>query len=497
MRRACGGNRCEGGRKGKGMRQSEALEILESGASAFVTGAPGAGKTYVLNAFVEHMRGQGVNVAVTASTGIASTHINGQTIHSWSGIGVADTLSDTLLKTIRSRRRNKLRSADVLVIDEVSMMHAWLFDMVDRVCRFVRRRPEPFGGLQVVLSGDFFQLPPVDVSQRRAKEITPDPEYVAMRERYARVGKDPESFVTQSLVWEELDPVICYVSEQHRQDDGRLLTVLTDIREGEVTQEDRMALSDRIGTLPEDGEVAVHLFPVNRQADALNDVRLSRIERPEHGFVAQSTGPDFLVQRLKRNMLAPEHLVLKEGAAVMALRNDADRQYVNGSLGTVRGFAAEGKGGWPIVEFENGHVVTMKRADWQMMDGETVLASVSQVPLRCAWAITIHKSQGMTLDRAVMDLRRTFVPGMGYVALSRVEEMDGLYLGGINERALVVSSEAVVLDAHLRERSASAAALLASDGITAFRNAGGGGPAGGADGGSFAGFDEFMQEELF
>ena len=109
-----------------------------------------------------------------------------------------------------------------------------------------------------------------------------------------------------------------------------------------------------------------------------------------------------------------ECLVLKTGAAVMALRNDADHQYVNGSLGTVRGFANESKGGWPIVEFENGNIVTMKPNSWQMQDGDAVLATVKQVPLRCAWAITIHKSQGMTLDRAVMDLRRTFAPGMGY-----------------------------------------------------------------------------------
>ena len=126
----------------------------------------------------------------------------------------------------------------------------------------------------------------------------------------------------------------------------------------------------------------------------------------------------------------------------MALRNDTDRQYVNGSLGTVRGFAQENKGGWPIVEFENGNIVTMKQATWEMMDGDTVLASVFQVPLRCAWGITIHKSQGMTLDRAVMDLKRTFAPGMGYVALSRVESLGGLYLAGVNERMFLVSPDA-------------------------------------------------------
>lgn len=152
----------------------------------------------------------------------------------------------------------------------------------------------------------------------------------------------------------------------------------------------------------------------------------------------------------------------------MALRNDQDKQYVNGSVGRVLRFAPESKGGWPIVEFENGNIVTLKPAAWEMTDGETVLASVNQVPLRCAWGITIHKSQGMTLDSAVMDLRRTFAPGMGYVALSRVENLSGLYLEGINDRAFSVCADAVILDSSLREASKRASEILASDGVRAF-----------------------------
>lgn len=468
------------------MLQSDALMILDAGANVFLTGAPGAGKTYVLNEFIQHARARGASVAVTASTGIASTHINGQTIHSWSGIGVATALTEQLLKLIRSRRRRKIQSVDILVIDEVSMMHAWLFDMVDQVCRVMRRDPRPFGGMQVVLSGDFFQLPPVSVSNRNNDVIVPGPEYVAARERYAKAGRNPEGFVTESLVWPELNPVVCYLTEQHRQDAGELLTVLTDIRQGSVNDDDRTVLASRLGLVPPDDEVAVHLFPVNRQADGLNDLRLAQIQDDEHDFYAESTGPVNLVDRLKKNMLAPEHLVLKAGAAVMALRNDADRQYVNGSIGTVRGFAPESKGGWPIVEFENGNIVTMKQASWEMMDGETVLASVKQIPLRCAWAITIHKSQGMTLDRAVMDLRRTFAPGMGYVALSRVESLEGLYLGGINDRAFLVSSDAVILDSILRQRSDAASDQLSTAGAMSFITQG-----------QAAADDEFEQVELF
>ena len=453
------------------MRQSEALAILNAGANVFLTGAPGAGKTYVLGEFISQARAEGASVAVTASTGIAATHINGQTIHSWSGIGLANALTDNLVTTIRTRRKRRLQAADVLVIDEVSMMHAWLFDMVDQVCRRIRRDSHPFGGLQVVLSGDFFQLPPVSVANRDRDVITPSPEFVASRERYAKAGRNPEGFVTESLVWDELDCAICYLHEQHRQDDGKLLTVLTDIREGRVDDDDRNVLLTRLGAMPDPGQRAVSLFPVNRQADRLNDMRLQDIRQEAHEFICESAGPANLVERLTRNMLAPERLQLKVGAAVMAVRNDPDRQFVNGSLGTVRAFAPEARGGWPIVEFENGNIVTMKPSCWEMMDGETVLASVNQVPLRCAWAITIHKSQGMTLERAVMDLKRTFAPGMGYVALSRVQTLDGLYLAGVNERMFLVSPDAVSLDDDLRTRSHAACTRLAKEGPQSFKPA--------------------------
>lgn len=469
------------------MLQTDALRILDAGASVFLTGAPGAGKTYVLNEFIKQARACGASVAVTASTGIAATHLNGQTIHSWSGVGVAEAMTDSLLKQIKTRRGKRIRATDILVIDEISMMHAWLFDMVDQACRAVRRNPEPFGGLQVVMSGDLFQLPPVAHAKRDRELVVPPPEMVAMRERYERAGRNPEGFVTESLVWPELNPVVCYLTEQHRQDSGQLLDVLTDIRHGAVSDADRAALEARIGIEPAEDDVAVYLFPNNRQTDELNDRKLAQIDSREHVYEAQASGPVHLIKRLKSTMLAPELLTLKVGAAVMALRNDTNQQYVNGSLGTVVDFVANRDGDeYPMVRFDNGHIVVMQPAAWEMMDGETVLASVKQVPLRCAWAITIHKSQGMTLDRARMDLRRTFAPGMGYVALSRVESMDGLYLDGINDRAFLVSPQAVGLDGILRDRSQMAERELAEQGEDAFR-----------DKGEEPLEDEFMQGGLF
>lgn len=470
------------------MKQAEVLDILLAGASAFLTGAPGAGKTYVLNEFIQAERAEGASVAVTATTGIAATHVNGQTIHAWSGIGVADSLTESLIKTIRTRRRKKILATDVLVIDEISMMHAWLFDMVDQVCRIVRKDSRPFGGLQVVLSGDFFQLPPVSNARRNHDFVPPTPEYKAMREKYAKAGRNPEGFVTESFAWDELDPVICYLDEQHRQDDGQLLRVLTDIRNATVSQVDKDILITRYRIPLEEGRQTVALFPQNKQADLLNEQRLATIDGDEHEFYAEAMGPMHLTERLQRNMLAPERLALKEGAAVMAVRNDSEGRYVNGSLGVVKGFLRESRGGWPIVEFENGNTVTMTQSDWEMMDGDDVLAAVSQVPLRCAWAITIHKSQGMMLDSAVMDLSRTFAPGMGYVALSRVESLGGLYLNGVNNRMFNVSRDALLLDDSLREGSQRASMQLTEHGAESFA------PKKPGESEAQAGLDEFLPD---
>lgn len=479
------------------MKQDEALQIMNAGASVFLTGAPGAGKTYVLNKFVKHARAAGRTVSVTATTGIAATHIDGQTIHSWSGIGVAQAPSEALIRRIRSFRRKALQGADVLIIDEVSMMPAWQFDLVDQVCRAVRRdHNEPFGGLQVIVSGDLFQLPPVVSSQRNRFVMEHDDEVMEFRKGYSDAGLDPDGFITQSFAWRDLGAAVCYLTEQHRQDVGDLLRVLTHIREGRVTPEDNDALLSRVRSAPANSS-AVRLYPTNRQADQLNDMRLHQLTGMPRVYTATATGSPTIVQHLKRSMLAPEQLVLKEGAAVMALRNDTEHRYVNGSLGVVIGFGSRLKNretqpdaGAPVVRFENGNTVTMQPADWEVTDNDAVLASVSQIPLRCAWGITIHKSQGMTLDAAVMDLRRAFAPGMGYVALSRVESMDGLYLEGLGPRAYDVSDEAMRIDTELAQRSQEALETLHGVGAIALtrptRSAGSAGGSGKTHGGTTA-----------
>lgn len=411
------------------MKQDLALEIMLSGESVLLTGPAGAGKTFLLNQFIKLIRSEGKHVSVTATTGLAATHLGGTTIHSWSGIGISDEIEQGFSDRISKTRRGIVEKTDVLVIDEISMLHDFRLDMVDQVCRIIRKKDEPFGGIQVIMSGDFFQLPPINRGDSRAG-----------------------GFVVNSNVWQELDPVICYLEEQHRQEDGDLLDILNAMRAGELRRNHAETLLSRVGVETDSSVVMTELHTVNVDVDILNEEKLALIDEDEVFYTQISTGGKNYVESLQRSVLAPATLRIKKGALVMAVKNSADRKYVNGSLGTVIDFEQFTE--YPIVEFKSGKVVTMAPDKWELRDGEKKRASISQIPLRLAWAITVHKSQGMTLDAAKIDLRKAFVEGMGYVALSRVKSLDNLYLSGINQMALRVSEDAQVIDLTLREKAA-------------------------------------------
>lgn len=409
------------------MEQQLALEVMLSGESVLLTGPAGAGKTYVLNQFITLARSEGKHVSVTATTGLAATHIGGTTIHSWSGMGIHDVLPKDFGKHMAKGRKEIIQKTDVLIIDEISMLHDFRLDLVDEICREVREKDEPFGGIQVILSGDFFQLPPVNRGDSRAG-----------------------SFVVSSQVWRELDPVICYLAEQHRQDDEQLLYILNALRSGDIRRHHAQQLLDRVGVEPKKDMVITELHTVNVDVDRMNELRLNELGGDELIYTQVSTGAANYVESLQRSVLAPSSLRLKKGALVMAVKNSQDRRYANGSVGTVTGFEPGTE--YPIVAFLNGRTVSMMPDTWELRDGDKKRASISQIPLRLAWAITVHKSQGMTLDAARIDLRKAFVEGMGYVALSRVKNLSNLYLTGINQMALRASEEAREIDAMLQTR---------------------------------------------
>lgn len=401
-----------------------------------LTGPAGAGKTFVLNQFIKLAKHKGKHVSVTATTGLAATHLGGSTIHSWAGIGVQDSLPSGFAEHITKGRREIIEKTDVLIIDEISMLHDFRLDMVDEVCRLVRKVDEPFGGIQLIMSGDFFQLPPINRGDSRAG-----------------------GFVVNSQVWQELDPVICYLQEQHRQDDEALLDILSAIRAGEVRRHHAETLLARAEVYPDELEVLTELHTVNVDVDSMNAAKLAEIEGDEITYSQTTTGSENYVESLQRSVLAPAALKVKKSALVMAVKNSSERKYVNGSLGTVIGFEPYTE--YPIVKFKNGKVVSMAPDTWELRDGDIKRASISQIPLRLAWAITVHKSQGMTLDAARIDLRKAFVEGMGYVALSRVKNLNNLYLTGINQMALKVSEDARAIDEILRSRAANDAERFA------------------------------------
>ena len=414
------------------MTQKEALDILKMGHSVYLTGAPGSGKTFLLNEYVNFLKGRGARVGVTASTGIAATHIGGLTIHSWAGIGVKEKLSPFDLERISQKPnvKSRIKNTKVLVIDEVSMLHSFRFDLVDQVCRAVRRDDRPFGGIQIVLCGDFFQLPPI-----------------------SRSGEDA-SFVNDSRVWREMDLKICYLHEQHRHSDDSLIRILREIRENNVGEETLERLRERRAGKTEHG-TATKLYTHNANVDAINRRHLEAIKGKERAYdMRVNAGGKPAVESLKKSCLAPEELRLKEGAAVMFVKNNPEQRYFNGTMGTVIGFNYSG---FPIIKTADGRKITAKKEDWNMEEDGRIKASISQLPLRLAWAITIHKSQGMSMDAAEIDLSSSFVEGMGYVAISRVKTLAGLRLLGLNDMALRVNENILSLDEELARMSEKAA----------------------------------------
>ncbi|MDD5702175.1 MAG: PIF1 family DEAD/DEAH box helicase [Dehalococcoidales bacterium] len=419
------------------MTQEEALRILKHGHNVYLTGAAGSGKTYLLNKYIQYLKSQKVRVGITASTGIAATHMEGITIHSWAGIRLLRDASDKEILEIVKRKRiaRRFQKTQTLIIDEVSMLDSDRLDLLEKVARIARGNWEPFGGMQVVLCGDFFQLPPV----AGANEPTPQAVY-------------------KSPAWKNLNLRVCYLHEQHRQGDQEYLRILSAIRNAAVDETVIDCLRRcRTAAIPlsRSGRF-VRLYAHNQNVDWENQRELGRLPGKEYEYRMNATGISEIAGSLKKGCLAPEKLVLKKDAEVMFVKNNFEKGYVNGTLGKVKGF---NENGFPVITLLNNKdnkEITAEPATWSVEEAGKILAQISQVPLRLAWALTVHKSQGMTLDAAQVDLSKCFEKGMGYVALSRVRSLKGLQVLGLNNIALKVNEETLVFDRELKKSSEAA-----------------------------------------
>jgi len=411
------------------MNQEIALNILKTGQNVFITGSAGTGKTYLLNQYIEYLKERRIYPTIVAPTGIAASHLNGQTIHSFFALGIRDTVVDnkyinSLLKNRYIKRR--LEAVQVLIIDEVSMVSPEIFTSMDRILSSFKDSPEPFGGVQVVISGDFFQLPPV-----------------------SREPKD-KRFAWQSDAWRELELQSCYLEEKFRQDDNRLIQVLDEIRSGNVSHSAIEILNSRINKKLSIDFTPTKLYTHNFDVDRINNQELDKLEGKEHTFYHTSKGSSKHIEKILKTSLVLEELRLKKDAVVIFIKNNIEKDFVNGTTGVVVDF----EGDMPLVKLSSGRVIKVEEEDWIIENDEgEKLATVSQIPLRLAWAITIHKSQGMTLDSAQIDLSKTFEVGQGYVALSRVKNIEGLRLLGLNSMALRVDPLILRIDEPIKKAS--------------------------------------------
>ncbi len=409
--------------------QQHAIELFQNDESFLLTGVAGTGKSWTVKEMLKRRRA-GQSIAITASTGIAACHIGGMTIHRWCGMGIGKDNIEWLVSQIWWQRGayRRINNADTVILDEFSMLGGRMMDLFDDLCRIARNRDEPFGGLQIILVGDVGQLPPVDAAD--------------------------DGYPFESGVWRDLNPKVVELTHVHRQEDQEFVKILNEVRLGIITVESTAKLNERAeittmldldGTEEEQERLrrAVRIVTHNKQADAINAKRLRELPGDIQSFRSIDMGDERVLKQLDRHCLAPKNLELKVGAHVMFVKNHSKGMWVNGTTGIVTGYAGEPPFLFPTVHTSDGFTVVVRRDTWTM-DGKVIevdeedqeegalppgaMTYRHQFPMRLAWAISAHKSQGCSLDSAHIDVSRAFAHGQAYVALSRVRSLDGLYL---------------------------------------------------------------------
>ena len=399
------------------IEQQAVIKSLEEGKNILVTGGAGTGKSFILN-FIKK-KYSGIGLEVTASTGIASVNIGGSTIYSWAGIGLgnlpAPQIIDNLFSARGSKARSRIKRTKILAIDEISMISANLLELLDLIFKTVRNSNLPMGGMQILLFGDFLQLPPVNKS---GEEV---------------------NFCFSSSIWKELNLSNIVLKQIFRQKDMKFIKILNNLRVGKIDDEDKEVLKSRIQSDEKNNDIIrpTILTTHNHKAELINNEEMSKIKSPKQLYQAVYEGAIDKIEYLKKNCLAQDNLSLKINAQVMMIKNTYQKDgIINGSLGIVRDFSV--KKNYPIVEFINGNLLTISPEEWlierfdELKQEMIIEAKMTQIPLIPSWAITIHKSQGLTLDKIYCDLSDIFTAGQAYVALSRARNIENVFIKAIN-----------------------------------------------------------------
>lgn len=397
------------------------------GASVFMTGPGGSGKSFLIRHIYEDAISKGLKIKVTAMTGCAAILLqcNASTIHSWAGIGIADKSVDYYVSSIRKNRRyrEKWLKTDILIIDEVSMMSKQLFDKLNEIGKKIRMNDRPFGGIQLIFSGDFYQLPPI-------------------------IKDENDGFCFESDEWNNVFTNQIELKVNYRQEDKVFVKILKNLRKGKIKKKHVELLREYVGREVGDTLLVkpIKLYPINNKVNAVNKKELDKLETKEYEFEIEinnniknnrvkKTDIDREVDYLKKNIFNNENLKLKIGAQVMCTYNlNVSIGICNGSLGIITNIVND----TPVVLFNNGVEMNMERKKYESENIEGL--SISQYPLVLAYAISIHKSQGTTLDSAEIDIGNSiFECGQIYVALSRLKSLDGLYIKHFDPNKIYVN----------------------------------------------------------
>ena len=413
--------------------QVRAVDLARSGKSFFITGAGGSGKSYVIRNIVESLHRDGKDVALTALTGCAALLLGrgAKTLHSWSGIGLGKDTAQTLISKLRKSYKAKKNwlVADTLIIDEVSMMTPELLDKLEEIARGIRKSTKVFGGLQIILVGDLYQLPPVNKN-----------------------NENDHQFVFEAQTWRQCIQDSVILRSVHRQSDPVFLKILEEARAGCLSQESIAILETRRNSDWKKLEIKpTLLFTRRADVEQINMTQLQKCKGPDRIFEAKTVQTptvftrnlataeaiQWAIEKMDKNGSYVPELVLRVGAQVMLLTNmDVEHGLVNGSRGVIEKFC-EGPEPYPMVKFRNGEVIIISPTTWASEDVDGL--ERQQIPLRLAYAITIHKAQGATLDCALIDIGdNTFEYGQAYVALSRVRSLDCLYIWDLKPNAFMV-----------------------------------------------------------